>query len=158
MSVTRLQQRGLAQEESFDPAEFGGSNSWELEVFYDSECPLCDREIALLRRLDRHQRVRFTDITRIDYSGNETEKSYDELMAEIHARLPDGTWITGVEAFRRLYSAVGLRWLVMPTRWPVVSQLVEYGYRVFARNRLRLTGRCQGECRIPNASAREVRS
>ncbi len=130
----------------------------DLEVFYDSECPLCDREIAFLRRLDRQQRVRFTDLTQIDFSAEGNEKSYDELMAEIHGRLPDGTWITGVEVFRRLYSAVGLKWLVLPTRWPVVSHLVEWGYRVFASNRLRWTGRCQGACRWPNASSREVQS
>ena len=30
------------------------------------------------------------------------------LMDRIHARLPDGTIIDGVEVFRRLYAAVGL--------------------------------------------------
>ncbi len=135
-----------------------GPGTFALELFYDSECPLCDREIAFLRRLDRQQRVRFTDLTQIDFAAKECEKSYDELMAKIHARLPDGTWITGVEVFRRVYSAVGLKWLVMPTRWPVVSDLVEWGYRVFARNRLRWTGRCQDACRVPNATSREVQS
>jgi predicted DCC family thiol-disulfide oxidoreductase YuxK len=64
------------------------------------------------------------------------------LMAEIHGRLPDGRIITGVEVFRRLYTAVGFGWLVAPTRWPGVRQGLDLAYRFFARYRLRLTGRC----------------
>ena len=32
----------------------------DVEVFYDGDCPLCTREIRLLRRLDRRGRIRFT--------------------------------------------------------------------------------------------------
>lgn len=133
-------------------------DTYEIEVFYDAACPLCRREIAWLQKLDRQGRVRFTDLTEIDYSAGDVPKSYEELMAEIHGRLPDGTWITGVEVFRRLYSAVGMKWLVLPTRWPIVSYLLDWGYRVFARNRLRLTGRCTDTCQLPPSSTSEVRS
>ncbi len=76
----------------------------------------------------------------------------EELMAKMHGRLPDGTWIEGVEVFRRLYSAVGLGPLVALSRIPGISHLADLGYRVFAKNRLRLTGRCQdGACEIPPA-------
>jgi predicted DCC family thiol-disulfide oxidoreductase YuxK len=66
-------------------------------------------------------------------------------MAKIYGRLPDGTWITGVEVFRRLYSAVGFEPLVMLTRLPVIAQIMDLGYHVFAKNRLRLTGRCTAQ-------------
>ena len=65
-----------------------------------------------------------------------------DFMDEIHGRLPDGQWITGVEVFRRLYAAVGLGPLVSLTRLPGISHGLEAGYQVFAKNRLRLTGRC----------------
>ena len=68
-------------------------------------------------------------------------------MAEIHGRLPDGRWIRGVEVFRRLYAAVGWRRLAAATRWPGVRQALEAAYRLFARNRLRWTGRCPSACR-----------
>jgi predicted DCC family thiol-disulfide oxidoreductase YuxK len=55
--------------------------------------------------------------------------------------LPDGTLVEGVEVFRRAYAAVGLGWLVAPTRWPLLRPLADAAYRWFARNRLRLTGR-----------------
>ena len=62
-------------------------------------------------------------------------------MARIHGVLPDGTVIEGVEVFRRAYAAVGLGWLIAPTRWPGCRRLTDLAHRIFARNRLRWTGR-----------------
>jgi predicted DCC family thiol-disulfide oxidoreductase YuxK len=69
----------------------------------------------------------------------------EAFMSEIHGRLPDGTWVRGVEVFRRLYAAVGLGPLVWITRLPLIAGLLDRGYRVFARNRLRWTRRCSME-------------
>lgn len=125
---------------------------FEVEVFFDGGCPLCRREIALLRRWDRQQRIRFTDIDAADFRAGDFGKTQDELMAEICGRLPDASWIQGVEVFRRLYAAVGFRWIVAVTRWPGISQTLDLGYRIFARQRLRLTGRCRdGQCKLPSA-------
>ena len=122
---------------------------WEVEVFFDGACPLCRREIAMLRRWDRRGVIRFTDIAAPGFDPAPLGRTHGDLMAEIHGRLPDGTVIKGVEVFRRLYAAVGLSPLVLLTRLPVVSQILDWGYRRFARNRLKLTGRCQtGTCSI----------
>jgi predicted DCC family thiol-disulfide oxidoreductase YuxK len=60
--------------------------------------------------------------------------------------------VEGVEVFRRAYAAVGLGWLLAPTRWPGLRRASDAAYRWFARNRLRLTGRpapCDAErCRV----------
>ena len=122
-----------------------------VEVFFDGDCPLCIREVNLLRRLDRHGRVQFTDISAPDFVAAVTPEEHADFMARIRGRLPDGTMLEGVEVFRRLYAAVGFGALVAVTRVPGVSQLLDLGYRVFARNRLRLTGRCapDGACALP---------
>lgn len=139
----------------------GTSGTWVVEMFHDGECPLCRREVSLLRRLDRRGRIKFTDIAAPDFDPGPLGIDRQTLNREIHARLPDGTWITGVEVFRRVYAAVGFRCLVTLSRLPVLSQALDLGYRVFARNRLRLTGRCSsagaaGTCDVkPTASARE---
>lgn len=131
-------------------------STWEIEVFYDGDCPLCRREVDLLTRWDRHSRIRRTNIATPDFHAEAFGISQERLMAEIHGRLPDGSWITGVEVFRRLYSAVGLRWLVAPTRWPGIRWMMDLGYGLFARNRLRLTGRCdQGACSLAEHRARQ---
>lgn len=74
-----------------------------------------------------------------------------DLMSKIKGRRPDGSWIEGVEVFRQLYTAIGWGRIVAVTRLPGISQLLSLGYRWFAKNRLRLTGRCEpeGACELP---------
>lgn len=125
--------------------------SHDIEVFFDGACPLCAREISLLRRLDRAGRIRFTDISSPDFASPGPEHA--TLMDRIHGRLPDGSWVEGVEVFRRLYAAVGFGPLVQLSRLPGVSHALDWGYRHFARNRLRWTGRCDthgGQCEVPH--------
>jgi predicted DCC family thiol-disulfide oxidoreductase YuxK len=122
-----------------------------FEVFFDGQCPLCRREIAMLQRLDRGRgAIVCTDIARPGFDAAALGLDPDRLMARIHGRLADGTIIEGVEVFRRLYAAVGFAAPVALTRLPGVSQLLDVAYDVFARNRLRWTGRCTDEsCAVP---------
>ncbi|HEY6035257.1 MAG TPA: DCC1-like thiol-disulfide oxidoreductase family protein, partial [Kofleriaceae bacterium] len=81
-------------------------------------------------------------------------KTMSELMARIHGRTSSGEWIEGVEVFRQLYAAVGFRRLVAVSRWPVIAQVLALAYTLFAKNRLRLTGRSRelcadGSCAVP---------
>jgi predicted DCC family thiol-disulfide oxidoreductase YuxK len=124
------------------------STGWTVEIFFDGECPLCMREVKVLQRMDRKQRVRFTDIAAKSFTPP-VGLDMAALMARIHGRLPDGTILEGVEVFRRVYEAVGLAWLARVSRWPGISALTEAGYALFAKNRLRLTGRCDhGSCEL----------
>ncbi len=124
----------------------------EIEVFFDGACPLCTREIAFLRRRDREGHILFTDIAAADFSAESYGKTQSHFIDRIRGRLPDGTWVEGVDVFRRLYSAVGLGPLVALTRLPGVTQLLDFGYEKFAKNRLKWTGRCEpdGACTIPS--------
>jgi predicted DCC family thiol-disulfide oxidoreductase YuxK len=133
-----------------NPDWTSSGTNYTVEVFFDGECPLCVREIKLLRWLDRKQRIRFTDIAAPEFQATEFGKTPTDFMDEIHGRLPGangdpGRWIIGVEVFRQLYAAVGFGWLVRPTRLPGISHTLDFGYRVFAKHRLRLTGRCTKE-------------
>jgi predicted DCC family thiol-disulfide oxidoreductase YuxK len=124
----------------FEPARFA------IKVLYDGECPLCAREIAFLRRRDRRGLIAFEDIAAPDFDATHYGLDHATVMSRIHGVLPDGTLIEGVEVFRRLYTAVGLGWLVAPTRWPLLRGLFDRAYRLFARNRLRWTGRADAAC------------
>lgn len=138
----------MASIETTDGPMVEASPDWEVEVFFDGDCPLCRREIAMLRRRDRKQRIRFTDICAEGFDAQALGVDFEQLMAEIHGQLPDGTMIRGVEVFRRLYAAVGWRRTMAVTRWPIIRQVLDMGYRLFARHRLRLTGRCTTACRV----------
>lgn len=121
------------------------NHHFEIEAFYDGACPLCRREINMIHRMDKKNKILFTDISDPSFDFQSLGKSYDQMMSEMHARLPGGSWITGVEVFRRLYTAVGFRYLVFPTRLPVISQSLDFIYRVFAKKRLSFAGRCDNE-------------
>ncbi len=117
----------------------------EIELFFDGGCPLCKREISLLKRLDKSGKIKFVDISSESFQPASYGMTFDMFMKEINARLGDGTWIKGVEVFRKLYEAVGFKLLVKVSRFPLISHLLDFGYKVFAKNRLRFTGRCEAE-------------
>jgi predicted DCC family thiol-disulfide oxidoreductase YuxK len=134
-------------------------SSFDIEVYYDGACPMCSREIGLLRRLDRRQRIRFVDIAAAEFEAGTAGVSRQALMERIHGRLPDGTLIEGVEVFRRLYAAVGFRWIVSLTRLPGVASTLDAAYGWFARRRVRLAGRCaEGSCAAGAATTHGARS
>lgn len=111
----------------------------------------------MIRRWDRNQRIWFTDIAKSDFESKEWGTDQKTLMDEMHARLPDGRWVKGVEAFRQIYSLVGFGWIVSISRWPGISHFLDSAYRIFARNRLRWTGRCEpdGSCRMEPGQSSE---
>lgn len=125
-----------------------------FEVFFDGECPLCRREIALLRKRDRQGRLRFTDIAAPDFDPRPLGLDLGALMSRIHGRLPGGELVSGVEVFRQLYAAIGFERFVALSRLPVIAPLLESAYAVFSANRLRLTGRCtRSTCDLPREGA-----
>jgi predicted DCC family thiol-disulfide oxidoreductase YuxK len=129
------------------------TNNETIAVLYDGDCPLCTREARWWERLDRGRgQVELVDIAAPDFDANQYGLTHDEVMAQIHAILPDGRVITGMEVFRRVYAALGWGWLVAPTGWWPLKPIFDALYRWFARNRLRLTGRsdCEGACDVPD--------
>lgn len=123
-------------------------------LLIDGQCPLCAKEAALLRRLDRGRgRLQFIDIAEPGFDATRYGTTFESVMGHIHGVLPGGTLVTGVEAFRHAYGAVGLGWLLAPTRWPGLRWISDRLYEFFAANRLRFTGRtdaCEsGRCALP---------
>lgn len=133
----------------------------ELEVFFDSACPLCAREINMARTLGGAERVLFTDIASPMFSPVELGVSQEALEGTIHGRVRSGegwSWVYGVDVFRELYSrlswkGVSFSGLVWASRLPGVAGALALGYRGFARIRIplgNLLGRpqCEGTCKV----------
>lgn len=108
----------------------------------------------MLRRRNRGGRAAFEDIAAPDFDPRRYGLDREAVMGRIHGVLPDGRVVEGVEVFRRVYEAVGLGWVMAPSRWPGMGRLYEWGYEVFARNRLRITGRAdacpEDRCQVPS--------
>jgi predicted DCC family thiol-disulfide oxidoreductase YuxK len=113
---------------------------YPLTVFYDGACPICAREMALMKRLDRRQRLTLLDFSLAGFAAP-ADLAVTDLSAVIHAQWADGTVITGVEVFRAIWEAIGLGFLSRLSRLPLVAPLMVTAYGWFARNRLWLTGR-----------------
>ncbi|CAK9177324.1 unnamed protein product [Ilex paraguariensis] len=67
-----------------------------------------------------------------------------EVMGRIHAILSDGAVVKNVEAFRKLYEAVGLGWVYAITKYKPVATIADVVYGVWAKYRLQITGHLLG--------------
>jgi predicted DCC family thiol-disulfide oxidoreductase YuxK len=111
-----------------------------VKLLYDGDCPFCSREVAWLKRRDRHDRLALENIAAIGFDPTPYGLTREEVMASLHVVLPDGRVVQGVEAVRQAGKAVGLGWMVAPTRLPIVRGILDRTYGLFARNRVRLGG------------------
>ncbi|MEI7665832.1 MAG: DUF393 domain-containing protein [Synechococcaceae cyanobacterium ELA263] len=115
----------------------------ELTILYDGACPLCLREVRVLRGRDPlGARLGFVDIDASDYEpADHGGIDYRTAMARIHGITADGQVLRDVAVFARAYDLVGLGWLYAPSRWPLLAPLIQGIYGLWAGARLRLTGR-----------------
>ncbi|XP_016104106.1 uncharacterized protein At5g50100, mitochondrial-like [Sinocyclocheilus grahami] len=121
----------------------GQESSDTIRVLYDGECPICVKEISLLQFLERNRtgKVDFVDISLPAYDGSKYGVSYEMAMEEMTVIDEKNTIHRGVPAFTVMYSAVGLGWLGTFISLPLVRPIMDRAYGVFARNRLKWTGR-----------------
>ena len=134
-----------------DPA-----TQWRFKILYDGQCPLCRREARFLQKRNRRGYLAFEDIGSPGFDPAVYGTTHDGLMRVIHGVFPDGRMVQKVDVFREAYRAVGLGWLMAPTRWPGLRWGVDLGYEWFARHRLaigRVFGRpCDSAaCEVPPA-------
>lgn len=104
-------------------------------VWFDGGCPLCRREIALMRRLDRGGRIRFVDISPPEAAGI-CPINREELLARFHAQEGEGPIVSGAEAFAVMWRAIPLlRPFGTVARWPPVRALLDGVYEGWLRVR-----------------------
>lgn len=103
-----------------------------VTVWYDSDCPLCLREIAMMRRLDRRGAIRFVDIQR----GEDCPLDAQTLLARFHAQEGEGPLVSGAAAFAAMWRAIpALRPLGLLARNSAVLWVLERAYRGFLKIR-----------------------
>jgi predicted DCC family thiol-disulfide oxidoreductase YuxK len=113
----------------------------ELIVWHDGACPLCEREIALMRRLDRRGAITFVDASSAAPAACPIDRA--ELLARFHAR-EDGRLLSGAAAFAAMWRAIPLlRPLGLAARVPGVLLVMEAIYRGFLRVRPALQRRAR---------------
>jgi predicted DCC family thiol-disulfide oxidoreductase YuxK len=107
-----------------------------VKVWFDGGCPLCVREIALMRRLDRRGTITFVDVA----DGADPSCPIDRatLLARFHAE-EDGVVHSGAAAFAAMWWAIPLlRPLGLAARNRTVLRMLEAAYIQFLKVRPRL--------------------
>lgn len=107
-------------------------------VFYDGDCPLCRSEMELLMRRNREDRLRFVDIAAPGFDGAGLGVTRDDLMALLHVRRPDGSWLVGVPAVQAVYAGTGHRLVAAALAHPWIAALARPAYAWLARHRYHL--------------------
>jgi len=104
-------------------------------IFYDGHCPLCLREIALLRRMERGG-LSFIDIHQ-QPDSSPLAPGRDQLLRRLHLVASDGTWYIGLDATLRAWSHTPAGWLFKPLAWPLVNPVARFLYTQWADRRYR---------------------
>ncbi|WP_373489418.1 thiol-disulfide oxidoreductase DCC family protein [Blastomonas sp.] len=107
----------------------------DVTVWFDGGCPLCTREIALMRRLDKRGAITFLDVSAPDAVCPMDRQA---LLARFHAS-ENGQMLSGAAAFAAMWRAIPL---LKPLGWAarnrLVLSLLERLYLRFLRVRPRL--------------------
>ncbi|WP_277372653.1 DUF393 domain-containing protein [Pseudomonas sp. AA-38] len=140
--------------------------AWPLTLYYDGDCPLCAREIRLLRKHASPTRLLLVDISAANFDPAVLGLSLTAMRERLHARWADGQWLLGLDASLWSWQAAGLGTWVAPLRWRPLRPLLEWGYRLFCRLRPHLArlphpdgaARCRGgqACPLRNPSDGEA--
>jgi predicted DCC family thiol-disulfide oxidoreductase YuxK len=107
----------------------------KIKIWYDGSCPLCTREITLMRKLDKSSAITFIDII-----SNREHCPVDRatLLARFHAE-EDGQLLSGAAAFAAMWRAIPLLrpvGLAARNRWLLAG--LERVYIFFLRHRPKL--------------------
>jgi len=101
-------------------------------VYFDGACPVCAREIGMLRRQPGGDTLQWVDVARCEPPALGPGLSPAAAMARLHVRRADGSLVSGALAFTTLWRALpGWAWAGRllgsgPALW-----LLEAGYRAF---------------------------
>ena len=125
----------------------------KLTFLYDGGCPLCLRETNFLKTKDTRKFINFVDIS-INYAPEKFKNiSYKEAMSNLHGISDSGEIIVGVDVLAYSYELVGLGWIYYPTKLPILSSVLRSLYKIWAKYRLKITGRdnlekiCESKCK-----------
>ncbi|MFL9874267.1 thiol-disulfide oxidoreductase DCC family protein [Paraburkholderia megapolitana] len=110
-----------------------------LTLYFDGNCPFCVAEMRRLRSWDHAGRLGFVDIAQEDFDAATCGVDLAELNRELYSWTDTGACLIGIDSMIAAYTLVGRGWIVLPLRIVVTRQLCKLLYRLFARNRRRIS-------------------
>jgi len=120
-------------------------------VLYDGMCRFCRSQIAILKRLDLMGRLHFVSLHDPSVAREFPEIPFENLMREMVLVDREGLVHGGAAALRVVSRRLPLLWpLALLLHIPCSQPLWNWLYRLIARNRYRIAGKCdeQGTCHL----------
>lgn len=109
-----------------------GAAGGPLTIWYDGDCPICDAEIRLMRRLDRGGAIAFVDLRLPGACPADREAR----LARLHAQVRGGPMVSGAAAFVAMWRVLpALRPFALLASPPPALWILERAYRIFLRLR-----------------------
>ena len=112
-------------------------------VYHDGECPLCNKEVALMQKIDVAKAIKWVDISKDKQALADAGITYQQAMDRIHVADQSQQMYTGVAGFLNIWEHLPYYRRIVPIvrRTPFLLPLMERVYTLFAKYRLRLTKR-----------------
>jgi len=127
-------------------------NENRATVIFDGLCPLCQRSVRILRKLDWLGKLRYHDAHDIEHLPECDEPlNPQRLLEEMHVVPAHGRYAyAGFRAFRFMAWRLPTMWLLAPLMYlPGVPWLGHRIYLWVAKNRLNLVPCHDGQCKVP---------
>lgn len=87
-------------------------------IFYDANCPLCTKEMRLLKEADKHNKIALEDINTDDFEQRFNHIKRQDALAFLHGQQDNGEMIYGLDVTFAAWQTVGRH------KWLKVLQLV----------------------------------
>ena len=100
------------------------------KVYYDESCYVCSLEINTIRKRGEACGIEFVDISSEEFK-NSKNKVWNDFDTEMVGEFNEDVTV-GMETFRRMYEKMGFRRTVGFSRLPVIREMFNLGYHVFA--------------------------
>jgi len=107
-----------------------------LTVYFDGDCPLCRREIALYRRCKGAEQISWVNAAQVEACDLGPDLTREQALSRFHIRLKDGSLHTGGAAFAQIWRHLdAFRWLGFLFDRPLMRLLIDWAYDVFLKFR-----------------------
>jgi predicted DCC family thiol-disulfide oxidoreductase YuxK len=114
-----------------------------VTMLFDGGCPLCAKEVAHYRRVDRENHVRWVDIDQDTRVLQSIGVSKEAAMKHLHVIDKAGKIVTGSYAFAAIWAELPrYRHLAKLVRLPGILPILDKAYNIFAEKRYNRRTRC----------------
>lgn len=105
-----------------------------LTIYYDSQCPLCSREMQHLKSFDHNNLIQLADLHQDNFAQKYPHIDQTEAMEFLHGEY-QGELLLGLDVTYRAWNLVNKPHYVCFLKWPLVNRVAQKAYKQFARHR-----------------------